>query len=137
MSPTRKSPFGVLAWAMVTSASEASIPLTVAPRPLASCAAKPDPQAMSITGRLGHGKALEDRLVGRSGVRLYQVRPVGCPVSPGLPRLLPLRLVLVPAAMVHSLDERSYTRMDGRPSILECGSCKDRGPMADEQGLNS
>ena len=36
MSPTRKSPSGVLALAIVTSASEASIPVTAAPRRAAS-----------------------------------------------------------------------------------------------------
>ena len=47
MSPTRKSPFGVRARAMVTRPSEASMPETAAPRSLARSAAKPDPQAMS------------------------------------------------------------------------------------------
>jgi hypothetical protein len=47
MSPTRKSALDVRARAIAISASEASSPATVAPRPAATLAAYPEPQAMS------------------------------------------------------------------------------------------
>ena len=47
ISLTRKSPLGVLARAIFTSASAASNPVTTAPRVDARWAANPDPQAMS------------------------------------------------------------------------------------------
>ena len=59
---------------------------------------------------IGDGEPVEDHLVGRSGVGLPQVRPVGCLGSPGLPRLLPVvARAGAPGPWWISLDERSYS----------------------------
>ena len=90
MSPTRKSPAGVRARAIAISASEASSPATSAPRPAATLAAYPEPQAMS-SKRVPWPDAspVEQRVVRPPRIRLHQVRPVGRPLAPGLARFNP------------------------------------------------
>jgi hypothetical protein len=63
MSPTRNSPSGVRARAMSTSTSEASSPAT------ARDFHQPHAGA--------HAQAVEDHIIGPSGVWLEQIRPVG------------------------------------------------------------